>query len=273
MRLSDLDALRESIKERYEGTEDSTGKWRTYGSYWEACEMIENAPTVDAVPVVRKPVKGYEGYYEVDNLARVFSISRSVSVNDNGRIYDKSIVSRQMRQALHSKGYKVVSLTKNGITKTVFVHRIVAEAFLENEQGLPMINHKDEDKTNNFIENLEWCDAQYNTLYGNGRKKRLKKIRGVPLSNEHKKKISDGLKGYYEEHESKSKGKVSEKRKAVTLREEKNNPPLHFNSIHEADAYLGGGCRANITRAIRRKGKVKGYYADWYCADGERVSE
>ena len=53
MRFGDLDALRESIKERYEGTEDSTGKWRTYGNYWDACEMIENAPTVDAVPVVR----------------------------------------------------------------------------------------------------------------------------------------------------------------------------------------------------------------------------
>ena len=160
-------------------------------------ERIAQIPTLDAVPVVRKPVKGYEGYYEVDNLARVFSISRSVSVNDNGRIYDKPIGSRQMRQALHSNGYKVVSLTKNGITKTVFVHRIVAEAFLENEQGLPMVNHKDEDKTNNLLENLEWCDAQYNTLYGNGRKKRLKKIRGVPLSDEHKKKISEGLKRFY----------------------------------------------------------------------------
>lgn len=68
-----------------------------------------------------------------------------------------------------------------------------------------MINHKDEDKTNNLPENLEWCDAYYNLMYGNGRKKRSKKIKGVPLSEEHKRKISESVKRFYRaERERKS---------------------------------------------------------------------
>lgn len=129
----------------------------------------------DMVAVVRKPIRGYEGMYEVDNLARVFSVERVKTVNDNGRIYDKPIAAKRLRQGLNSNGYKVVTLTKNGVTKTYYVHRLVADAFIENPNRLPMINHKDEDKTNNLPENLEWCDAYYNTIYGNGRKKRLKK--------------------------------------------------------------------------------------------------
>ena len=164
---------------------------------FEIYNMIDAAPTVDAVPVVRKPIRGYEGMYEVDNLARVFSIERVKTVNDNGRVYDKPIQAKQLRQGMHSKGYKVVTLTKDGVSKTHFVHRLVAEAFIENPNGLPMINHKDEDKTNNLPENLEWCDAYYNVMYGNGRKKRSKKIKGVPLSEEHKRKISESLKRFY----------------------------------------------------------------------------
>ena len=50
-------------------------------------EEIDKAPTIDAVPVVKRPVPGYEGYYEVDNLGRVFSVDRIIHVNDNGRIF------------------------------------------------------------------------------------------------------------------------------------------------------------------------------------------
>jgi hypothetical protein len=168
-----------------------------YGEYFVTVEEINKMPTVDAVQVVRKPIRGYEGMYEVDNLARVFSVERVKTVNDNGRVYDKPIQAKQLRQWMHSKGYKVVTLTKDGVSKTHFVHRLVAEAFIENPNGLPMINHKDEDKTNNLPENLEWCDAYYNVMYGNGRKKRSKKIKGVPLSEEHKRKISESLKRFY----------------------------------------------------------------------------
>lgn len=157
------------------------------------------SPTVDAIEVVRKPINGYEDYYEVDQFGRVYSVDRVVSVNDNGREYDKPLKGKQMKQSLHTKGYKTVSLTKDGKTKTVFVHRIVAEAFIPNTENMPMVNHKDEDKTNNFFENLEWCTASYNRVYGNAVKKHAKKIRGKKHTAEHNKKISEGVKLSYGE--------------------------------------------------------------------------
>lgn len=165
----------------------------------EVSGVVDACPTVAAVPVVRKPVKGYEGLYEVDQFGRVFGVDRIKEVNDNGRQYLKPIAGKQMKQSLHTKGYKTVSLTKDGKTKTVFVHRIVAEAFIDNPGNLPFVNHKDEDKTNNFLENLEWCTPSYNRIYGKAIENHAKKIRGVPHTEEHKQKISAGLKAYYGE--------------------------------------------------------------------------
>lgn len=150
-----------------------------FKSEWEEIEeAINAAPAADVVPVVRKQVVGYEGLYEVDQFGRVYSIDRIKTVVDNGRIYEKHIAGKQMKQSIHTKGYKTVSLTKNGSTKTMFVHRIVAEAFLPNPSNLPLVNHKDEDKTNNFIDNLEWCTASYNRTYGKAIERQAKKIRG-----------------------------------------------------------------------------------------------
>lgn len=162
-------------------------------------ELLNDIPTIDAVSVVRKPIKGYEGYYEVDQFGRVFSVDRVIRVNDNGREYDKPIKGGQLKQHMHSKGYKIVCLTKNGKSKNVYVHRLVAEAFVENPSGLPLINHIDEDKTNNFADNLEWCTNEYNVNYGKGKERRAKKIRGRALSEEHKQKISEGLRRYHGE--------------------------------------------------------------------------
>ena len=163
---------------------------------------LKRQPKVDAVEVVRKPVKGYEGYYEVDQFGRVFGLDRIIKVNDNGRKYKKPIAGKQLKQSMHTKGYKTVSLTKDGKTKTLFVHRIVAEAFIPNVDNLPMVNHKDEDKTNNFVENLEWCTNDYNINYGTARRRQAKKIRGIPHTDEHKKKISESMKAYREKEKA-----------------------------------------------------------------------
>ena len=167
-----------------------------------AMAILQEAPTVDAVEVVRKPVKGYEGYYEVDQFGRVFGLERIIKVNDNGRNYEKPIAGKQLKQSMHTKGYKTVSLTKDGKTKTLFVHRLVAEAFIPNMDNLPMVNHKDEDKTNNFVENLEWCTNDYNINYGTARRRQAKKIRGIPHTDEHKKKISESMKAYREKEKA-----------------------------------------------------------------------
>lgn len=165
----------------------------------EAYQTINMMPTADVVEVVRKDVCGYEGSYEVDQFGRVFSKDRSIIVNDNGRVYEKQITGRQLKQSLHTKGYKTVPLTIDGKTKTVFVHRIVAEAFIDNPNELPFVNHKDEDKTNNFVENLEWCTAQYNRTYGKAVKKHARKLVGKKHTEEHKRRISASLKKYYGE--------------------------------------------------------------------------
>lgn len=161
--------------------------------------FVAEVPSADVVEVVRKPVRGYEEQYVVDQFGRVYGIDRTKTVMDNGRIYEKPIAGKQMKQSLHTKGYKTVSLTKDGKTKTVFVHRIVAEAFIDNPDNLHFVNHKDEDKTNNFLENLEWCTPSYNRTYGKAVEKHAKKIRGVPHTEEHKRKISESMKAYHGE--------------------------------------------------------------------------
>ena len=167
-------------------------------------EDYEHATLVDIkeplkVLVVRKPIKGYEGYYEVDQFGRVFAKERMIHVTDHDREYDKHLPSRQMKQSVHTKGYKIVPLTKDGVCTTKFVHRLVAEAFIPNPDDLPFVNHIDEDKTNNFVENLEWCTEQYNSTYGKAREKHAKALKGRHHTEEHKKKISDSLKRFYGE--------------------------------------------------------------------------
>ena len=159
--------------------------------------ILSEMDSADVVEVVRKPIKGYEGHYEVDQFGRVYSVDRIVHVNDNGREYDKPLKGKRMKQSVHTKGYKTVPLTKDGKTTTHYVHRLVAEAFIPNPSNLPFINHKDEDKTNNFVENLEWCKEQYNATYGKAREKQAKKLRGRKHSEEHKQKISEGVKHYH----------------------------------------------------------------------------
>ena len=197
-------------------------------------QNIMDMPAADVVDVVRKPVLGYEGYYEVDQFGRVFSVCRTVHVNDNGRIYDKPIRGKILKQTNHSEGYKTVALTKNGETKQEYVHRIVAAAFIPNPDNLPAVNHKDEDKTNNFVDNLEWCTTSYNNTYGTKTKRQAEKVKGKPHSEEHKGKISSSLIKYYETHISACKGMKSPHRKPVAQLDKAGNEIKHYSSITEA---------------------------------------
>lgn len=111
-----------------------------------------------------KDVKGFEGYYEVSNLGRVRSVDRVIF--DNVRKCDRLLKGRILKKRYHTGGYNVVAFCKEHIIVNKFVHRLVAEAFIPNLDNLPLVNHKDEDKTNNCVDNLEWCDAKYNNDYG-----------------------------------------------------------------------------------------------------------
>ena len=108
-----------------------------------------------------KRIEGYRNAYEVSNLGRVRSCFDG-----------KYRILKQMISAGRYNGYPMVTLydaPQHGIK--VKVHRLVAEAFIPNPSRLPVINHIDEDRTNNKASNLEWCTVQYNTTYGKSREK------------------------------------------------------------------------------------------------------
>lgn len=102
-----------------------------------------------------KPIKGYEGRYEISNLGRLMSYAQD---RNKGKI---------KLGHLNAHGYLTCVLYDGkGNKETWSMHRLVATAFIDNPFNLPQVNHKDEDKTNNRVDNLEWCTNDYNVHYG-----------------------------------------------------------------------------------------------------------
>ena len=91
-------------------------------------------------------------------------------IYSDGRVFSKKS-NKFLKQSTDKRGYKVVSLCKNGVLKQFKVHRLVAEAYIDNQNDFPQVNHKDENKANNDFNNLEWCTAKYNTNYGTVKEK------------------------------------------------------------------------------------------------------
>lgn len=116
-----------------------------------------------------RDIKGYENKYQVSNLGNV----RSVDVIVNNRLFNGKVISQRFK-GNNPDSYLTVNLKLNSNSKTKFVHRLVAEAFIPNTDNLPQVNHKDECKTNNHWDNLEWCSAQYNANYGTRNDKIMK---------------------------------------------------------------------------------------------------
>lgn len=114
-----------------------------------------------------KDIEGYEGSYQVSNTGLVRSLDRR-------RTDGVLIHGRMLAQSADQDGYLVLGLSLDGKSKTVKVHRLVAKAFIDNPDNLPEVNHIDEDKTNNNVDNLEWCTNAYNLTYGH----RLECVRG-----------------------------------------------------------------------------------------------
>ena len=110
-----------------------------------------------------KDVEGFEGYYQVSTWARVRSLDRWVTYKDGRSRLCKSFI---LPLRKNHKGYLRANLSKNGKTKSAFVHKLVTEAFIPNPLNLPVVNHKDEVKDNNYPYNLEWCTDDYNRHYG-----------------------------------------------------------------------------------------------------------
>lgn len=103
-----------------------------------------------------RDIKGYEGHYQVSNYGNVRSIKR---------------IPVLLKGDFQSNGYKRVYLWKDGAKKNVLVHRLVALSFLPNPMEYTDVNHIDEDKANNHVENLQWCSHAYNMNYGQVKEK------------------------------------------------------------------------------------------------------
>lgn len=122
-----------------------------------------------------RDIAGYEGYYQVSNFGRVRSLDKMQNYNGSVRLHKGKI----LKPNNDGRGYLIVDLSKNNKSVTRTIHRLVAIAFLDNPNNLPQVNHKDEDKENNFVfvnkdgsvdlnkSNLEWCTVSYNVNYGN----------------------------------------------------------------------------------------------------------
>lgn len=180
--------------------------------------MIEHAN------IIWKNIPEYEGLYLISNYGDIKSLHNYRKGN---------ILKPKIR-----KGYYQIGLRKNGKRKWYAIHRLVAKTFLNNENNFPQVNHKDENKLNNYVENLEFCTASYNNKYGT-------RLERVANSNKLRKEV---IKYNLE-------GKFIEEYKSVSEAGRKNNINISCisaccrNTISQTHNYIfkfkGGGANAN----------------------------
>lgn len=141
-----------------------------------------------------KPIVGFEGLYEVSNKGRVRSVTKTIVYSD-GKV--KTHYGKVLRKRFDSKGYPQVLLCHKGKYVSRKVHRLVATAFIPNPTMLPFVNHKDETKDNNCVDNLEWCTAKYNSNYGTAQKRRAETNTNGAKAIAVIATLSDGTEEYY----------------------------------------------------------------------------
>ena len=167
-----------------------------------------------------RDVAGYNGKYQVSNLGNVRSIDRTF-VNACGvRVTRKGFPLKPM---LNQGGYLKVTMHKRGKVNTEVVHRLVAEAFIPNNKHLPQVNHKDGDKSNNAVSNLEWCTSLENMHHA----------------------AQKGLRNNALEY-------AKSKRKAVIATNIETGEESFYESIHAAEKIFGNHV-TNVLSGLRNK--------------------
>ena len=202
----------------------------------------------------------YTGYYQVSNLGRVRSLDRIIHRINNGTLCETNLKGKILKQC-KIKGYFSVVLNKNGDKKQFRVHRLVAHMYIinPNPNEFVIINHKDEDPSNNNADNLEWCTYQYNTQYSSYKWSGL----NSPMYDVHRYGKSNPFFGQH--HTEESKRKQSEARKGKFIGS--NNPSARkvkcietgeiFDTLR--DASKAKKCReSNISSCCRGKIKTTG---------------
>lgn len=159
-----------------------------------------------------KDIEGFENY-QVNQIGQV----RSLNYRQTGKV-------KRLKFQPKRDGYLTVCLYKDGKPYTKYVHRLVAEAFILNPNNLPQVNHIDEDKANNHVNNLEWCDAKYNSNYGT-HNERMRRT------------LSKSMKG--------------KNIKPVLMLSKEGKPLAVFDSFKIASQYLGKSNTSNISHCCR----------------------
>ena len=185
-----------------------------------------------------KPVKGYEGLYEVSNLGNVRSVDRHLMWGNQYCLFK----GKPKKSFPNSMGYLRTGLYKNGQGKHYFIHRLVAEAFIPNPNNLPCIDHIDRNYLNNSVDNLRWCTQKENC--------------NNPLTRE------------YANIKNRSK-EVNEKRLATRRKNQswcceipvyyvdEDGSKISFKSISEAERKIGCS-RSTIAKALKKNRPVHG---------------
>lgn len=174
-----------------------------------------------------RDIDGYNGKYQVSNLGNVKSIYTIYVINGIHNKYYRDIILKPFAQ---KNGYLNVCLWKDGKKKNRLIHQLVAQSFIPNPNNLPQVNHKNEIKDDNRVENLEYCDAKYNNNYGT-RNKRIA--------------------------EKKTNGKLA--KPVVQINKDTNEVIAEFPSINEVQRQLGIN-NSHISQCCNGKRNTAGSY-------------
>lgn len=148
-----------------------------------------------------KDIKGFEGLY---------------AITEDGRVYNYK--TKKFLTGTKGDGYVTVELRKDGKSKWLLVHRLVAEAYLENPNNYPVVNHKDEVKNHNWVDNLEWCTQKDNVNHGTARQRLSAALTGKKQSEEHRRHNSEAKLGEKNPNYGKPRSEETKKKISEALR-------------------------------------------------------
>lgn len=200
-----------------------------------------------------KDIPGYEGKYQVSNTGEIRSLKF-------GKI-------KILKQYTDKCGYNVLTLSENGKRKNHFVHRLVAMTFIPNPNNLPQVNHKDENKANNCVDNLEWCSRKYNMNYGTRNERASERMcgennpnYGKTFSEETKKKMSEAR-----------KGKDNPNAKPILMYDRESNFIKRFECARDTNEYFGKkNADSNVSMCLTGRYKTAYGYVFVYAEEIEK---